>query len=253
MKIFASDFDGTLRRYDREKPYILESDLDAIASFRAAGNLFGMCSGRAFDSILKEQKPIPYTDFYIVTTGAVIGRVNGERKEFLYEKEIRRSCAEEIYEKYHDNEVFYVHMDGDLYRIGKLKGGESAQRFLEDFSKLPEGKIEGVSIGAGTRENAYSIATEINEAYAESLNAFQNNDYLDVVAKGCSKGEGINQLRSMYPDTCIAGIGDSYNDIPLLDAADVAFTFDFAPETVQKHADYVVHDVKEAIEIFMKL
>lgn len=253
MKIFASDFDGTLRRYDREKPYILKSDVSAIASYRAAGNLFGMCSGRAFDSLLAEQQPLPFMDFYIVTTGAVIGRVNREKKEILYEKEIERSSAEAICAKYCDNDVIYVHMDGNLYRIGNLKGGESAQRFLKDFNELPKGKIEGVSIGAGTRDNAYRIVTEINETYSESLNAFLNNDYLDIVAKGCSKGEGINTLRSMYPGVHIAGIGDSYNDIPLLDAADTAFTFDFAPKEIQSHADYIVHDVKEAIGIFTEL
>ena len=58
-KIMASDFDGTLRRYDHWHPYILRDDMEAIAAFRNHGNLFGMCSGRALDSIMKTSVGMP--------------------------------------------------------------------------------------------------------------------------------------------------------------------------------------------------
>lgn len=51
----------------------------------------------------------------------------------------------------------------------------------------------------------------------------------------------------------IAGIGDSFNDIPSLDAADVAFTFHRCDERVKQHADYIVDSVEQAIAIFEKL
>ena len=46
MKILASDYDGTLNYngFDSQK-------LDAIARWRAAGNLFGLVSGRSADSL----------------------------------------------------------------------------------------------------------------------------------------------------------------------------------------------------------
>jgi hydroxymethylpyrimidine pyrophosphatase-like HAD family hydrolase len=47
----------------------------------------------------------------------------------------------------------------------------------------------------------------------------------------------------------IAGIGDSFNDIPMLDACDISFTFDFSDPQVQEHADYIVHSIEEAIAL----
>ncbi len=253
MKVFASDFDGTIRRYDRRVPYILKEDKEAIAAFRKAGNLFGMCSGRAFDSILKEAHELPYADFYIVSTGAVIGHVKDGGMKMIYEQCVSRQYAQDLYERYgKDQKVFYVHVDGFLYRIGRSEGDETAQNFISSFDQLPAGNIQGVSIGTDSRDTASLITDAINRIYPE-VSAFQNNDYLDTVKKGCSKGNGIIRLRNMYPAEMIGGIGDSFNDIPLLDEADVSFTFDFSDERVKEHADYIVTSVAEALDIFTRL
>ena len=254
MKLFASDFDGTLRHYDRKEPYILKEDLEAIASYRAKGHLFGMCSGRAFDSILQAAYEIPQADFYVVTTGAVIGRRSGTKMEMLYEAEIDREYARKVFERYGTaQKIFYTHLNGYLYRIQNRIDGEHAQIYVPSFSDLPEGVIEGVSMGTDSIETAKRITDEINRDFAGIIRAFQNNDYLDCVAEGCSKGEGIKRLRKMYDAQMIGGIGDSFNDIPLLDEADVSFTFDFSPDEVKSHADYIVKTAAEALDIFVNL
>ena len=254
MKLFASDFDGTLRRYDRKEPSILKEDLEAIASYRAKGHLFGMCSGRAFDSILHAAAAIPQADFYVVTTGAVIGRMNDGKMEMLYEQEIEREYARKVFERYgNEQKIFYTHLNGYLYRIKNRTDGEHAQICVPSFDDLPAGVIEGVSIGTDSATAAKRITDEINRDFAGIIRAFQNNDYLDCVSHGCSKGEGVRRLRKMYEADLIGGIGDSFNDIPLLDEADVSFTFDFSPDEVKKHADYIVKTAAEALGIFTDL
>lgn len=47
MKILASDYDGTLRVNEKVESY----DLDMIHKHRAAGNLFGLVTGRSMESI----------------------------------------------------------------------------------------------------------------------------------------------------------------------------------------------------------
>ena len=44
------------------------------------------------------------------------------------------------------------------------------------------------------------------------------------------------------------GIGDSLNDLPLIEAADVSYTFPYAPEEVQKKVTKVVKNIVEALE-----
>ena len=69
-KLFASDFDGTLRRKDVAGEY-LQQDLNAIVNFRRHGGIFGMCSGRSAQSLFAAL-PDMETDFAIVTSGACI-------------------------------------------------------------------------------------------------------------------------------------------------------------------------------------
>ena len=51
MKILASDYDGTLRTEE----LVAEKDIEAIARFSKAGNLFGIVTGRSMESLQKEK------------------------------------------------------------------------------------------------------------------------------------------------------------------------------------------------------
>ncbi len=44
----------------------------------------------------------------------------------------------------------------------------------------------------------------------------------------------------------MAGIGDSYNDLPMLKVVDTAFTFKISPQEIQKQVHYCVNDIAEA-------
>lgn len=50
----------------------------------------------------------------------------------------------------------------------------------------------------------------------------------------------------------VAGIGDSYNDIPMLETVDRSFTFPTSPESLTLIVDDVVDSVEEALDILMK-
>ena len=47
----------------------------------------------------------------------------------------------------------------------------------------------------------------------------------------------------------VYGIGDSYNDIPMLESADCSFTFRDSPQIVQEKATHIVSSISEAIEM----
>ena len=86
-----------------------------------------------------------------------------------------------------------------------------------------------------------------------SLTAHQNGTFFDITNKKCSKGNSIDILRKQYENPFVFGIGDNYNDITLLDSADVSFTFTYSDEEVKKHAEYIVNNIKEAIDIALKI
>lgn len=92
---------------------------------------------------------------------------------------------------------------------------------------------------------------KINQTFKE-IEAFQNKDSIDIVPKGCSKGEALKRVKDYYQITSLAGIGDSYNDIPMLTNVDIPITFVDAPKILQDCSQYCVHSVSEAIEILKK-
>ncbi len=253
-KIMASDFDGTLRHYNAPHPYVRRDDMEAIASFREHGNLFGMCSGRALDSILKASVGMPPSDFYIVSSGAVYAEPEPKGVRIVSETAIPRQTARGLYGLLCHHRIFYVHLNGILYRVGKKESGEHAQIFVDSFDDLPEGRIHQVSAGTASPEIASEAAKQLKKIYGRKLAVYQNNDHIDITDRTCSKGTGIEELRKRTGGRMIiGGIGDSYNDIPLLKAADVAFTFSFSPEKVKAAADYVVDSAAEALRILESL
>ena len=51
----------------------------------------------------------------------------------------------------------------------------------------------------------------------------------------------------------IAGIGDSYNDIPLLRTTSPSFTFHSSPDAVKQEAQFLVDSLAEAIAVMMRM
>ena len=106
-------------------------------------------------------------------------------------------------------------------------------------------------MNAKTDANARKVCLDIEEHFPE-LTAHQNKEYIDITEKGCSKGLGILKLKELLHLEEVAGIGDSYNDIPMLETVDHSFTFPTSPESLTSIVDDVVDSVEEALDILMK-
>ena len=68
------------------------------------------------------------------------------------------------------------------------------------------------------------------------------------MAAGCSKGTGAARVRELFGIERLGGIGDSYNDLPLIENADIGFTFSGSPQELRDAADEIVLSVSQAIE-----
>ena len=79
MKVFASDFDGTLRFYENGRIFSYDEDSRAVRSFQQNGGLFGICTGRPLDGILAVLDNRFEPDFYLVSSGAVLAEVKNGR------------------------------------------------------------------------------------------------------------------------------------------------------------------------------
>ena len=224
MKALASDIDGTLDFNQQIK----KQDKEAIEKYQKK-HLFGVCSGRPRCALFDLEKL--KLDFYILSSGAMIlDKGLNIIQDFSMKKEIVQQIFNEYKKKAHiilqtgNADVFYATLKEDY------------NPKLKVISSFKDDKI------------TKKACLEINQKYQE-VEGFQNRNSIDIVRKGCSKGTGIKVIKDYYHLEKVAGIGDSYNDLPMLKVVDTAFTFKTSPQEIQKQVHYCVNDIAEAIAL----
>ncbi len=249
MDIFASDFDGTLRIYDGQRPYFRPEDIEAVRSFQNEGGLFGICTGRPLFWMLECLDPGIKPDFAVASTGALISRYDGTWKT-LYQRTIARQPLLTLCRALYMDYAISVSDAQHMYVFNEERMSSTRSILLKDPDSLPDTEVTAVSVFAGNAEKASVLTQQINAQYAGSLSAYQNIDYIDIVAAGVSKGTGMAEAKRILQADRTGGIGDSFNDLPLLQASDISFTFRKSPAELQSRADYSIDSVAEALQIF---
>lgn len=247
MKIFASDYDGTIKIDNK----VSERNLDALKMWKEKGNLFGIVTGRSFESILQEQSVYGYDlDFLICNNGGVIFDQKGELlKSFTIDLEPALQLIDEIRScdcnSFVLNNGFQrakevVRNDDEDYKYGKYSSDYSVEKIIM------EKKICQIVISINDNEVGKCIAQDINDRYHGIVEAYPNVNCVDIVPAGVSKATGLdfiaNYFHYVYED--IYTMGDSYNDLPMLtkyQGATLIHTF----EDVKKAVKISVEDVAQ--------
>lgn len=245
LQALASDIDHTLFFYERN-PQISIQDCQAIQNYQNQGHLFGLCSGRPYQGVVHLSDQI-HPDFYIITSGALILDCDYNA---IYKQTIPSSIIHQLYQQYNHQAIIIIHSDNyQTYKTQKEFPDEECLLF-SNIHNIKH-SVLGISLVFHDEETAYQQTQKINHLYPD-IEGFQNKDSIDIVPKGCSKGEALKRVKDYYQITSLAGIGDSYNDIPMLTNVDIPITFVDAPKILQDCSQYCVHSVSEAIEILKK-
>ena len=252
QKVFASDFDGTLYFYKAEVKLPPES-VDKIREYQAAGHLFGLCTGRQVGGLTPFITGFVKPDFFITSSGANI--VDSEYKPIL-KRGVDREVADIIVREMNPKGYrLTLDVEGDICVFAPMDY-PGKYYVITGVDDAPQGLIHQVSIHTESLEDAARISAEINKRFGDKVEAFQNVIEIDIAPRGCSKGKGVQVLREhlkeKYGDFILYGIGDSINDLPLLEASDVAYTFPYAPEVCQRTAHKVVPTICDALEDSMR-
>ena len=249
MILFASDYDGTLYFHNENGGFFKDRDLLKIHEFREKGHLFSLCTGRIIDTIRKVLVDNVEFDYVIASTGGVI--FNQQLKDF-YHTRCDFLSLKDIYLKYSDTYDFYYHVDGYPYVVGKGYSQYDYRIEIASIDDIKDKEIVGVSVYTPNEDSARNLCLTLNDNYP-LLAIFQNRNWLDIVDKSVSKGISALKLKNLTNADLLVGIGDSYNDIELLKAADISFTFHDSPEEVKQYATYLVDSISEAIDIVLSL
>ncbi len=255
-KVFASDFDGTLYFYKAADPDKLpEASVKKILEYQKAGHLFGLCTGRQVGGLSPFIDGHFVPDFYITSSGANI--VDGNLKEIQkrgVDREVARALIELVRERTKKTGEEYrmtLDIEGDICVFAEMDY-PGKYYVITGVDDAPEGLIHQVSIHTESVDDAQGIVDEVNERFGNAVTAFRNVIEVDIAPEGCSKGNGVLTLREHMGECKLYGIGDSMNDLPLIEAADVSYTFPYAPKELQEKATKVVETIVEALEDSMR-
>ncbi|MBQ7063342.1 MAG: HAD family phosphatase [Firmicutes bacterium] len=254
QKVFASDFDGTLYFYKAPDPDKLPvQNVEMIRRYQEAGHLFGLCTGRQVGGLTPFITGLVEPDFYITSSGS---NIVGRHMEPIYRRGVDRGVADAIVRRMDPRKYrLTLDVEGDICVFSKMDY-PGFYYVITGVDDAPPGLIHQVSIHTESLEDAAAVSAAINRDFGDAVEAFQNVIEVDIAPRGCSKGKGVERLREyyreQYGEITLYGIGDSINDLPLLRASDVSYTFPYAPESVQEAADYVVPTIVDALRHSME-
>lgn len=245
MKVFASDYDGTIKINGE----ISERNLNAIRNWVNKGNIFGLVTGRSVESALQEieKYKLPVT-FLVCNNGGVIYDKDMNLLK-LYEMDMRKalSLIDEIRHMNCNSFVLnngmqrakeVVNSDQEDFKYGSYNGLYSVDRIIE------EKRIGQIVISLSDDNQGKKIAAYINEKYAGFMNAFANVHCVDIVPDQISKETGLCFVQSyfQYRKEDIFCMGDAYNDLPMLlafQSATLLHTYDDIKSQVKLHVEDV--------------
>lgn len=217
MKIIGSDFDGTLNRGG-----ISKRDAAAVAEWQEKGNLFGIVTGRGGDfAVYAVEKLSIKSDFVVCGSGSMIYDKSGG---LLLRFEMRAELCGELEE-------------------------EAKKRGAPGWGRSEEG---GLPCQFSTRFDTEQKAAEYTEYVnlnIPGISAYQNGICIDVVRRGLSKATGIAEIARLHnvANRDITAVGDSFNDLPMIEAYD---GFAIKGSAVEGLAGHSCEDIAELCEIF---
>lgn len=217
MYIVASDFDGTLS-YNG----ISQKNRDVIKKFRAAGNKFGLVTGRdywMYETLVREKIEF---DFILALNGAMAIRPDGT---FHYCEHMPNKnntigqIAAFLGENYH---TFLDCLDGRTRTTfasdpSYIRSKSNPQvRSPEDAANISE--FTQLNTVFRSDNDAREAAAEINRRWGDTVNALQNGICVDIPPAGIDKGQGLARYASMIGvnEDNIYTVGDNMNDMAMI-------------------------------------
>lgn len=274
IKLFALDMDGTLLDSNHK---VSNQVKNAIEKLNAGGVITVLCSGRVATSIEYFNKILGFDNPIIGNNGAV---VKIDKDVILFGNKMDDQHLKDVIEFCEENHLMYRFYDEDTYYSNSLDF-KALDHFLIErdygmnlqvnlnisnnpFEKLRERNrkaykilISNISKHPYGVEKIYRL---LKEKFEDKLYITSSGlDSFEIMEKGVNKWNGIIKLAEFLGinNDEIASIGDSHNDLPMLEGAFLSFAMGNADDFVKSRSKYIVSDnnsggVVEASDIILE-
>ena len=269
-RLISTDLDGTIVFNGT----ISLRDREAMARWRAAGNLLVINTGRSVSALEHVVVPMGLEfDNAILYTGAAIV---DEDIRVRHSTALPSGVVEDILdfvEGMPGVTVFTTGLDEDLLIYDTIGSGSDLLTLFRPATRrdLDGREVIGVPMRFTDPEIASRTETYLRRRWDGQAVGFRNQDFIDVVPASASKGAGLRQLVASLSEppaqdpagdvaSDIAGvsepvepietwsIGDSWNDITMHQAADHAYALPWSPPEVVEQCDGTVSSLADLID-----
>lgn len=269
IKILFSDLDGTLLlNGENHSGKVSDKNIKAINKLEENNVKFAIATSRSNKFIYKQMDckheidTVAFNGNLVTCDSKILSKVSFTLDEL--NKIIQLLNLEE------DNRDMFITTDNDVifYDIhhSRVQGYiENKLNFVQDHNILIEEPLleyikhshEKICFIIGVFPNK-TIADEIR-IQLKTLDSIQ---YVDTSERTCTftknnidKVSGILEIANYYgiKEDEIAVIGDSYNDLKMIQTFKHSFCMSHAPESIKNEATYIVEDVSECIDMILKI
>lgn len=244
-KLLAIDMDDTLLNDDME---ISTENHDALRYAQESGVKIVLCTGRTLESIRKYIDFIDgylYDDYVIVFNGSIITTASGDmifrkavEKDILHEL-IDISRSENIDIQLYDDQYIYSEKYTELIKGYEKLSGVKVQ-ILDDLkTKEMSLKVLYNSYDISKLERVKEL---IKLKFDDRVFVFYSkSNYLEVLSNEGNKGIALKYLAEYLKinQNEVIAIGDSENDIYMIQYAGLGVCMKNGRESVKQYADYI--------------
>lgn len=259
-KLFVTDMDGTLLNSQRK---ITDKVKLAIKKAVEAGVIFTVATGRMHISALPYVQELGIDVPVITYNGALIKYASGDEVFASYlDKQLVQSLVDyahgqNIYIQLYSDDKLYYYQENELSKFYQMAAGVIGHPVGDALDKYMD-KVPKLLLIGRTPEEADRAVRDIAEKFSGQIVAVKSTPiYVELIKPGINKASAIAKMAEIYkvPAEAILAIGDSNNDITMLQAAHYGVAMGNANADVKKVAKYQVADcdhdgIAEAIERF---
>jgi len=256
MKVAAFDFDGTLHH----PPHgFHEEDIAAIDAWRKAGHLAISTTGRSRTSLADGMRGSGLAfDYQVLSNGGAA--TDGANRQLIFGHEVSRDVLRATLDTFGSRDGLAIfgttlgHVDGVFVDNTGITNSATANFQQMTPTDIPDHRFVLVPIWVPGNADLRAEVVDWASALGEVAVA-QNQDYIDLMAPGRSKGSGIlqllDELRLPRESLQLYTFGDSWNDLPMHAIADTSHSFHHSPAEVRAATDRVIGSVSEVLGEYM--
>lgn len=248
-KLLFFDIDGTILS-EGERRYVPDSAVQAIRELQANGHLCFINSGRAWAEIHNNISDLDF-DGFVCGCGTFIS-YHGET---LLADEIPMPLADEIYKDLHKYHLEWLLEGQHAIYYSTIPYKTHIGDFYREFHALfPDHCVDYPPETRGLHYDKFCLCTTpesdlsgFMDKYKDKLTFIdRGNDFYEVIPVGHSKATGIRFLMDYFdiPLEDTIAVGDSTNDLPMLEYAGLSIGMKKSDAPVLNTVDYVTDTVE---------